>query len=107
MASLSQLITALQSGNATSIGTATTQLRTAMDYVSQQRVFYGNTIDQLNSNQTFLQQEQVSLQSEENNLVGVDMAQAATDVTQAQTAQSATLAALARILPESLLDYLK
>jgi flagellar hook-associated protein 3 FlgL len=107
MASIQQLVTALQSGNATSIGTATTQVGTALNYVSEQRVFYGSAVSQLNSNQSFLQQEQVSLQTQDTNLVGVDFAKAATDLSQAQAAQSATLAALAQIIPQSLLNYLK
>jgi flagellar hook-associated protein 3 FlgL len=105
--SLQQLITALQSGVSASIGSATTQVRAALDYVSQQRVFYGNTVNELTANQSFLQQEKVSLQTQDNNLVGADMAKAATDLSQAQTAQSAALAALAKVIPESLLDYLK
>ena len=36
-----------------------------------------------------------------------DFAKAATDLSQAQAAQSATLAALAQIIPQSLLNYLK
>ena len=107
MGSLQQLVTALQSGDVTSIGNATTQLGTALNYVSQQRVFYGNTINQLTSNQTFLQQEQVNLQSQENTLDAVNMAQAATNLSQDQVTQNATLAALAKILPVTLLDYLK
>jgi flagellar hook-associated protein 3 FlgL len=107
MASIQQLVTALQSGNATDIGTATTQVGSALNYVSQQRVFYGSAVSQLNSNQSFLQQEQVSLQTQDTNLVGVDFAKAATDLSQAQAAQSATLAALAQIIPQSLLNYLK
>ena len=107
MASIQQLVTALQSGNTTSIGTATTQVGTALNYVSEQRVFYGSAVSQLNSNQSFLQQEQVSLQTQDTNLVGVDFAKAATDLSQAQAAQSATLAALAQIIPQSLLNYLK
>jgi flagellar hook-associated protein 3 FlgL len=107
MASIQQLVTALQSGNTTSIGTATTQVGSALNYVSEQRVFYGSAVSQLNSNQSFLQQEQVSLQTQDTNLVGVDFAKAATDLSQAQAAQSATLAALAQIIPQSLLNYLK
>jgi flagellar hook-associated protein 3 FlgL len=107
MGSLQNLVTALQSGNVTNIGTATTQVSSALNYLSQQRVFYGSAINQLNSNQTDLQNEQVSLQSEQNTLVGANLATAATDLSQAQNAQSATLAALAQILPQSLLDYLK
>jgi flagellar hook-associated protein 3 FlgL len=107
MDSLQQLVTALQSGNIDTIGTATTQVGTALAYVSQQRVFYGSAVNQLNSNQSSLQQEQVTLQTQETSLVGVDFAKAATDLTRAQTAQSAALAAIAKVIPQSLLDYLK
>jgi len=107
MGSLQQLVTALQSGNTSSIGAATTQLGTALNYVSQQRVFYGSAVSQLNANQSFLQQEQVSLQTQDTSLVGADMATAATDLSRSQTAQNATLAALAQIIPQSLLNYLK
>jgi flagellar hook-associated protein 3 FlgL len=106
MDSLQQLVTALQSGNSTSIGAATAQVSTALSYVSQQRVFYGTGANQLTANQSFLQQEQVNLQSEDNSLVGVDLAKAATDLSQAQSAQSAALAALAKVIPQSLLNYL-
>ncbi|MGA2387802.1 MAG: flagellar hook-associated protein FlgL [Candidatus Sulfotelmatobacter sp.] len=107
MGSLQQLVTALQSGNTTSIGTATTQVSNALNYLSQQRVFYGSAISQLDSNQSDLQQDQVNLQTQENTLVGANMATVATDLSQAQTAQSATLAALAQIIPQNLLSYLK
>jgi flagellar hook-associated protein 3 FlgL len=107
MGSLEQLVTALQSGNATNIGTATTQVGSALSYLSQQRVFYGSAISQLNANQSFLQKEQVSLQTQETSLVGVDLATAATNLSQANAAQTATLAALAQIIPQSLLNYLK
>jgi flagellar hook-associated protein 3 FlgL len=104
---LHQLVTALQGGNPTAIATATTQLRTAFDGVTQQRVFYGNAINQLDSNQTFLQQEKVNLSSQQNDLVGIDMATAASNLSQADTAHQAALAAAARIVPLTLLDFLK
>lgn len=104
---LQQLITALQSGNTTAVGTATTQLGSALNYLSQQRVFYGNVVDQLNSNQTYLQQEQVNLQTEANTVDGVNMAQASTNLSQAETTQSAALAALAKVIPQNLLEYLQ
>jgi flagellar hook-associated protein 3 FlgL len=106
-ASLQQLTTALQSGNTASIGTATTQVSAALANLSQQRVFYGNAVNQLNANQTSLQTENVDLQSQETALVGANMAEAATNLSQATTAQSATLAALAKIIPQSLLNYLQ
>jgi len=105
--SIQQLITALQTGTAADAETATNQLRTAFDSVTGQRIFYGNAVNQLNSTQTFLQQEQVTLKSQANNLVGADLTKAATDLTRATTAHDAALAAAAKILPTSLLDYLK
>lgn len=74
--------------------------------MSQQRVFYGNAESELNSQETYLQQETVSLTSQANSLVGVDMATAATALAQAQTANSAALAAAAKVLPTTLLNYL-
>lgn len=104
---LQQLITALQNGDTAAVGAATTQLGTALNYLSQQRVFYGNVTDQLNSNQSYLQQEQVNLQTEANTLDGVNMAQAATNLSQSETTQSAALAALAKVIPQNLLQYLQ
>lgn len=105
--SLQKLITALQTGVVTDAETATNQLRTAFDSLTGQRIFYGNAVNQLNSTQTFLQQEQVTLKSQANNLVGADLTKAATDLTRATTAHDAALAAAAKILPTSLLDYLR
>lgn len=106
LGSLSSLVTALQSGNNSSIQSATNAVSSALSYVSQQRVTYGNTETQLNSQETYLQQETVTLTSQENSLVGVDMAQAATALAQAQTANSAALAAASKVLPTTLLNYL-
>ena len=107
MGALQQLITALQSGNTTNVGTATTQLGNALNYLSQQRVFYGNVVAQLQSNQTFLQQEQVNLQSEANSIDGANLAQVSTNLSQTETTQSAALAALAKVIPQNLLQYLQ
>ena len=106
LGSLSSLVSALQSGNSTSIQTATSAVSSALSYVSQQRVFYGNAESQLNSQETYLQQETVSLSTQQTNLVGVDMATAATTLSQAETANSAALAAAAKVLPTTLLNYL-
>jgi flagellar hook-associated protein 3 FlgL len=106
LGSLSSLVTALQSGNATAIGTATTAVSAALSNVSQQRVFYGNAESQLNSQETYLQQETVSLTSQQSSLVDVDEAQAATDLSQAETANNAAEAAAAKVLPQTLLNYL-
>jgi len=104
---MQHLITALQTSDTNGIGTATTELGAALNALGEQRVFYGNAINQLTSNQAFLQQEKVNLQSQENSIDAVDMAKAATDLSQAQITQNATLAALAKVLPVTLMNYLK
>jgi len=106
LGSLSSLVAALKSGNSAAIQSATSSISSALNYVSQQRITYANAETQLNSQETYLQQETVSLTSQANSLVGVDMAKAATALAQAQTANSAALAAAAKVLPTTLLNYL-
>src|SRR5256885_490095 len=103
---LKDLFHSLQSGNG--IGTAVTELQTALSQVSVQRVFYGNALNQINSSESFLNQEKVNLSRQENALVGVDPAVAASDLAQSQTAYQADLAATSRVLNlPTILDFLK
>lgn len=106
LGSLSNLVSALQSGNSSSIATATSGVTDALNYVSQQQTFYTNAENQLNARETYLQQETVNLTSQATSLVGVDMAQAATNLSQAETDNNAAMAAMARVLPNTLLNYL-
>jgi flagellar hook-associated protein 3 FlgL len=107
LGSLTQLATALQSGTSADIGTATANVSAALNYVSAQHVTYESSISQLNSQDTFLSQETVTLSTQATNLVGVDTATAAENLTQAESQNSAVLAAAAQVLPTTLLDYLK
>jgi flagellar hook-associated protein 3 FlgL len=103
---LQNLNSALLSGNG--IGAAVSQLGTALSQISTQRVFYGNALNQVNLSENFLNQDKVNLSTQENALVGVDPAKAASDLVQAQTANQATLSATGRILSlPTLLDFLK
>jgi flagellar hook-associated protein 3 FlgL len=104
--SLSSLVSALQSGNSSDIETATASVSSAINYLGVQQGFYSNVQTQLNSQESYLQQETVTLSSQENNLIGVNEATAATELTQAETDNSAALAAAGRILPNTLLNYL-
>lgn len=106
LGALSGLVTALRSGDKTAVATATTNITTALNYVGQQRVVYANAESQLNSQETNLQQDKVTLASQQNSLIGVDEAQAATELSQAETASNAALAAAAKVLPNTLLNYL-
>jgi len=104
--SLQQLANAVQSGDTSAITDATSAVSGALNYLSGQRVFYGNALNQLNDDQTALNSETVNLKSQDNTLVGADLSQVATELSQAQTAHEAALAAAAKILPMSLLDFL-
>jgi flagellar hook-associated protein 3 FlgL len=106
LGSLSSLVTALQSGNTAAIGTATNAVSAALNYVGQQRAVYSNAEGQLTSQEAFLQQETVSLSSQQTSLIGVDEAKAATNLSQAETDNNAALAAAAKVLPDTLLNYL-
>ncbi|MGA2072263.1 MAG: flagellar hook-associated protein FlgL [Terriglobia bacterium] len=101
---LSDLSSALSSGS--NISSAETEVQNAFNYVSAQRTFYGTTIDRLNTATSFLNQESTQLATEQNNLVGVDMATAASQLTQAEVALNAAMAAGGKISDTSLLNYL-
>jgi flagellar hook-associated protein 3 FlgL len=103
---LQDLYTSLISGN--NIPAAVTEVSSAIAQVGVQRVFYGNALNQLNLSENFLNQDTINLSSQENTLVGVDPSKAATDLSQAQVADQATINATGRILSlPTLLDFLQ
>ena len=106
LGSLNALVTALQGGNSSAISTATAAVNSSIGFVSQQQAFYGNAENQLNSQETSLQQDTVTLASQATNLVGINLATAATNLTQAETENSAAMAAVAKVMPNTLLNYL-
>jgi len=105
--SLTNLINQLQTGSDAQIGTATTAVYSALTYVGQQRVPLDSTMSQLNSQDSYLSQEKITLTTQQNSLVGINLADAATNLSQAQLDNSAVLAAAAKVMPQTLLDYLK
>jgi flagellar hook-associated protein 3 FlgL len=107
LGSLSNLISSLQSGTTTQIGAAAEAVTTALNYLDQQRVPLDNTMSQLNDQESFLGQEKVTLTTQQTALVGINMADAATNLSQAQMDNSSVLAAAAKILPQTLLQYLQ
>ncbi len=107
LGSLQQLATALSSGTSAQISAATDAVTSALNYVAVQHATYGNSTNQLTAQETFLSQEQVTLSSQQSSLVDIDTATAAENLAQAETANSATLEAAAKVLPTTLLDYLK
>lgn len=107
MQGLNDLVTALNANNQTGIETATTEIKSALDVVSQQKSAYSSTLTQMTSESTYLQSETVTLQTQQNNLVGADLATVITDLTQTQVSVQATMQATAKILPMSLMNYLQ
>jgi flagellar hook-associated protein 3 FlgL len=105
--SLNGLITALQSGTSAQIGTATAAVAAASIYVGQQRIPLDSTISQLESQESYLGTETVTLTTQQTSLVGVNLADAATNLSQAELDNSAVLAAAAKVLPQTLLSYLQ
>jgi flagellar hook-associated protein 3 FlgL len=106
LGALNGLITALQTN--TNIAAANTSLNQAFSLLTTQRVFYGNALQQMQSTQTFLNTEKLQGAQAENSLVGVDMANAITNLEQASVATNAILSATNQILTTlNLLTYLK
>ena len=102
--SLQDLYNALNSNG--DIAGAATEVQNALNYVSTQQTFYGNSVDRLNSAQTFLTQEQTQLTESESNTLDADMATAVTDLAQSQATQQALLDAGGKISQLDLFDYL-
>lgn len=103
---LQDLNAALQSG--INISAAVTQVQDAINTVGSQRVPYGNALNQISQNENFLNQDKVNLSTQENTLVGVDPAKAATNFSQSLLSNQAVLAATSRLLNlPTLLDFLK
>jgi flagellar hook-associated protein 3 FlgL len=104
--SITDLITAVTSNSA--IATAVSAVRGAYDNVTTQRVFYGNALNLTDSQKTYLDSQKLDLSSQITSVAGVDVATAATQLANAETARSATLAAIGKALQtNSLFDYLK
>jgi len=105
--SLTNLINALQNGSSTQIATATAGISAAINYVGQARVPFDNTISELNNQESYLGQEKVTLTSQQSSLVGINLSVAATNLSQAELTSNAVMAAAAKVLPETLLNYLQ
>jgi flagellar hook-associated protein 3 FlgL len=99
------LIAAVQSN--TGIDTAVNTVRDSFDYISTQRVFYGNTLNQAQTQTTNLGNVKVQLAQQENTLASADIESAASRLVNSQAATNATLSAIGKISQLSLFDFLK
>ena len=102
---INDLITSVQ--NNTAIGGAVNEVDNALNYVSNQRVFYGNALNQTQSQQTYLNTQSLSLSQQLNTVGGANIPAVASQLVNDQTAQTATLEAIGKTPQNSLFDYLK
>ena len=99
------LIQAMQTN--TGFDVAISALRDSFDFISSQRVFYGNAMNQGQAQSTSLGTTKVQLSQQENALVSSDIEAAASRLVNSQAATNATLAAIGRISQLNLFDFLK
>src|SRR5208337_28156 len=91
LGALQDLYTALNTG--TNMPAAVTEVQNALTQLDTQRVTYGNALNQINLSESFLNQDQLNLSQQENTLEGADLSVVATNYSQAQLAEQATLSA--------------
>jgi flagellar hook-associated protein 3 FlgL len=89
------------------IDTATNAISAASSYLSGQRVFYGNAMNQAQTQTTYLNTAKLQISQQQTTLDGADLAAAATDLTHSQIATQATLAAISKLSQNNLFDYVK
>lgn len=104
--SLNDLKNGLNTGNSAQIESAVTSLRAAIDTVNQQRITYGSGLTRLQAAQSMLQNQTLQLSSQENDLIGTDLAAAITNANTAMVARNAILSVGSRLSQVSLLNYL-
>jgi flagellar hook-associated protein 3 FlgL len=105
--SIQDLINGLTSNSGAAIGTAVTELGTAVNYIGSERVFYGNALSQLNAQQTFLSTETTQLAQLQNAEGGADLTAVISDLSASQTSVQATLEAVGETGHTNLFEYLK
>ena len=104
--SLSDLVTALNTNSG--IDNAVSEVDNAFQYVTTQRVFYGNAMNQTEAQQNVLSSEKVELTQQKNDASSTDIAATATQLSQIELSASATLSAMAKLQQVgTLFDYLK
>jgi flagellar hook-associated protein 3 FlgL len=105
-AAVSGLLTALQNNDTSGAQTALANLQTASAHLNNESSIYGAAQNNLTAAGNSASQTLVQLQQQLSNEQDADAAQAAMDLTQANTDQQAAMAAQAMLKPQSLFTYL-
>lgn len=98
------LVTSLQTN--TNISGAVAEVNTAYNFINTQRVFYGNGINQLSSETTFLNGETTQLAQQQNTLGAADLTAVISNLENAQVARQAALEAVGGTSRTNLFNFL-
>jgi flagellar hook-associated protein 3 FlgL len=102
--SIQDLITALQTNG--NISGAAIEVRQSLAALDTQRVTVGTALARIQDAGQYLTNQEQELSQQENDLIGADMAKAATDFAREQTALSAALQSGVKVNQLSLMDFL-
>jgi flagellar hook-associated protein 3 FlgL len=102
---IQDLINGLESGNG--IPAAVSEVSNASASIDSQRVFYGNALNQITAQQTYLSGETVQLAQQENTVAAADLPNVISNLTTAETSLQATLTTIGQTAHINLFSYLK
>jgi len=105
-AALQSLVTALNANDTAGVTSSIGALSTASAYLNQQQAYYGTAEQRITSEQNVSANQATELQVQIGAIRDTNTTQAATELTQLATDQSAAYAAQAAIPVKSLFDYL-
>jgi flagellar hook-associated protein 3 FlgL len=107
LGTLNQLVADYSTGTPSATAIADTEaLGTALGYVTQQRVLIDNSITRLTAAQNYTQSEETQLKSAQTTLLQADVGQIATQLSTAETQQTALSQVIATIGKQSLFNDL-
>ena len=104
---LTDLIQGLNTNDSSAISSALDSLNQSMTQVTDTRADVGATLNRLDASESHLSDFKLNIQSLLSDTEDADLTQAITDLTAQQSAYQASLAVSAKIIPPSLLDYLR
>ena len=103
---LQSLVTALNANDTTGISNAITSLNSVSTYLNQQQAHYGSAEQTLTGEQNNASNNATALQVQIGNIRDTNVTQAATELTQLSTDQSAAYSAQGAIPTKTLFDYI-
>lgn len=106
LGTLNSLINDYSTGNIKQAQTDSTNLSTALNTVSQQRIIIDNSISRLTATSTYAQTQSTQLQAAQTNLMQADLAGISTQLKDAETQQAALSEVFSSLGSQSLFNYI-